>query len=280
VHNKQSIVIVCGATASGKSDFALSIAQQNNGVIINADSMQIYQEVRILTARPTPIQEAMAEHRLYGFVSVMEPFSVAKWLEYAKVAIDSAFSEGKLPIVTGGTGLYLKSLQEGLSPVPENDPLMREQATRLWQEQGEKALQARDPEMAMQLKPLDKQRHIRALEVLLATGKSLRYFQALPRIKPYPDAAFTLHFINPPRAELYARCNQRFEVMLAEGALEEVKRLKAMNIGEDLPASRILGLRELGSYLDGETSLEEGVAKARQVTRNYAKRQVTWFSHQ
>ena len=275
-----SILIVCGATASGKSAYALDIAQNSDGVIINADAMQVYQELRILTARPTPEQEAGAPHRLYGVISAREKCSVAKWLGMAKAAIDEAITNKKLPVITGGTGLYIKALMEGLSPIPDIPDSVRSQAEQLWKEQGAAALKDCDAIMTAQLKDADSQRHIRALEVIIATGKSLSYWQNVPRIKPYPDIKFDIKYIDVPRVELYRRCDARFLIMMEEGALEEAKKLHALKLSSDMPATRAVGVRELFLYLEGQYSLEAAVSKVQQSTRNYAKRQVTWFKHQ
>ena len=193
------IVIVCGATASGKSAYALDIAQTYGGVIINADAMQVYRELRILTARPTEAQEAGVPHHLYGVISAQEKCSAAKWLDMAKPIIDETLAQRKTAIVTGGTGLYIKSLMQGLSPIPNIPEESRVQAIALWRESGAKALESHDPQMAAKLKDGDTQRHVRALEVMLATGKSLAYWQEVPCISPYPDRKFDVKYIEVPR---------------------------------------------------------------------------------
>ncbi len=274
------ILIVCGATASGKSAYALDIAQNNHGVIINADAMQIYRELRILTARPTPEQERLARHQLYGVIPASEKCSVARWLSLAQTAIDEAMSDKMLPIVTGGTGLYIKALMEGLSPIPGIPDEFRLQATKLWREQRENALKERDKSMAERLKAGDTQRHIRALEVLLATGKSLSYWQEIPRIKPYPKARFEVKYIQIPRAELYQRCDERFLAMIKAGAIEEARTLYEMHLPDDMPAIRAVGVKEFFNYFKGVYGLEETVKRTQQATRNYAKRQITWFGNQ
>jgi tRNA dimethylallyltransferase len=274
------IQIVCGPTASGKSARALDIAQSQDGVIINADAMQVYRELRILTARPTPEDEAYAPHRLYGILPAHEACSAARWLELAKPVIDETLDAGKLPVVTGGTGLYIFTLMRGLSPIPDIPAQIRHQAMALWAEQKDGALQERDPVMHARLKPGDSQRHVRALEVWLASGKSLRHWQELPRQTPYPDAEFKVELIDLPREELYHRCEKRFEAMLEHGALEEATRLRDMHLAPHLPAMHALGVPELIGHLDGRWSLAEAIRRAQQATRNYAKRQVTWFRHQ
>lgn len=242
--------------------------------------MQVYAELRILTARPTTAQEAMAPHALYGVLAASEPCSAAKWLGLAEPVIRQAWAQGKLPIITGGTGLYIKALMEGLSDIPAAPEEARAQATALWQEQGAVALKERDAGMAAQLKDGDRQRHIRALEIWLATGKSLSYWQAQPRVKLFPDAAYHVEIIDLPREELYARCDARFAQMLDEGAMEEARAFHALHLSPRLPAMNAVGVPELLGVIDGRWTLEEATVKAQQATRNYAKRQLTWFRNQ
>jgi len=270
-------LIICGATASGKSARAIEVAQTQNGVIINCDSMQVYRELEIITARPSEQDYEKAEHLLYGFMPANQACSAAKWLKYAVPEIDAAFDRGKLPIITGGTGLYIKALTDGLSPIPEIPEEYRLKATALWQDLAGEALQEIDPIMAEKLKPTDKQRITRALEVKLATGESLDFWQKQPRIKPYNDVEFTIEFINIDRGELYDRCNKRFLAMLAAGAIEEVQNLYNLGLAPNLPIMSAVGVRELFAYIAGELSLEHAIEKASQATRNYAKRQITWF---
>jgi tRNA dimethylallyltransferase len=274
------IQIVCGPTASGKSAHALAIAQEQRGVIINADAMQVYRELRIVTARPTAQDEALAPHALYGVLPASEACSAARWLVLAVEEIQKTWQQGRLPVVTGGTGLYLKALQEGLSPIPDVPQEKRTEAMQLYKEQGAGALKERDPAMADRLKEGDTQRHTRALEVWLTTGKSLAYWQEQPRMIPFADTEFSVEVITLDRDELYRRCDARFMVMLEQGALEEVKSLKAQSLSPSLPAMRAVGVPELMAYLDGQRTLDQAAHKARQATRNYAKRQLTWFRHQ
>lgn len=276
----RSIIIICGATASGKSLHAMDIAKSSRGVIINADAMQVYRELRILTARPTEQQESEVPHRVYGVISAQEKCSAAKWLQLAKGAIDEAHGNKKIPLIVGGTGLYIKTLMEGLSPIPDVSDDAQQQASALWKEQGARALKERDTVMSARLKPGDMQRNIRSLAVLLATGKSLAHWQEIPRVKPYPDAVFDIKYVDVPREELYRRCDARFLSMIKSGALEEAKKLKAMHLSSSLPALRAVGVQELFSYLDGKCDLDVATKKAQQATRNYAKRQVTWFKNQ
>lgn len=277
------ITILCGPTASGKSQGALKLAQEKPSVIINADAMQLYSELRIITARPSEAEEAQAPHRLYGVIPAAESSSAGRWLALVKPAIEEAWRAEKQPILVGGTGLYLKALMEGLSPIPDipAEIQRRIRALTAAPEALHPLLAARDPAMAARLKPGDTQRILRALEVLEETGKSLLYWQAQPRIPIFPEAEFTVIRTDTIlREELYRRCDARFIQMLEEGALEEARAVMALNLPSDLPAMRAVGLPELLGYLRGEWPLEQAVAKAQQATRNYAKRQLTWLRNQ
>ncbi len=274
-------VLICGPTASGKSALALSLAREFGGVVIDADSMQVYAGLRVITNRPAPEEEAAAPHRLYGFRPVQEPYSAALWLADVKEALAEARREGWLPIVVGGTGLYFKALTEGLSDIPAIPPEIRERLRTAAQSQAAEALHAelarRDPVTAERLRPSDRQRIVRALEVLEATGRPLAEWQGnkqpplLPLAQTYP-VALTLE-----RAELYRRCDARFEAMLEGGALEEAGAMAALGLDPGLPAMRAVGLPPLISHVRGEISLEAAAAAAKTATRNYAKRQVTWI---
>ncbi len=279
------VVIVTGPTASGKSGLALELAEAFDGVVINADSMQIYRELEILTARPGAEALARAPHRLYGALSGDERCSAGRWRALALAEIAAARAAGKLPLVVGGTGLYLRALIEGLAEVPEVPAAVRKAAEARHRELGgtglHAALAARDPAMAARLEPGDSQRLIRAWEVLEATGRSLAEWQA--EAVPDGDAA-RYRFLRlvrlPPRDQLYAACDARFGAMIEAGALEEVRALRALGLDPKLPVMRALGVRELGRHLDGALSLDEAVAQGQQATRNYAKRQMTWLRTQ
>jgi tRNA dimethylallyltransferase len=280
---KQSpVMIVAGPTASGKSALALAIAEEFGGVVINADAMQVYRELRVLTARPTPDETKRVPHRLYGVMSARQRCTAARWRTMALAAIANAKTKGRLPIVVGGTGLYLKALMEGLAPVPDIPPEIRARARARHAELGGAAfhgeLKRLDPEMADRLKPGDTQRLLRAWEVITATGRSLALFQ---KVRPAPTRLWFESFrLLPPRDPLYAACDARCRRMLQEGALDEVRALMALKLDPDLPAMKAVGVRELAAHLAGETSRAEALAKFQQVTRNYAKRQLTWFRHQ
>ena len=274
-------ILIAGPTASGKSSAALELAESLQGTVINADSMQVYRELAVLTARPTSADIERAPHRLYGTISAAEAYSVGSWLDDAARAIAEAASEGRVPVLVGGTGLYFKALTEGLAPIPDVPPEIREH----WRERAEaqgaeqlhRELAARDPAMAARLKPTDPQRIARALEVIDATAVSLAEWQgasALPVLLPHGVLRLV---VAPERAPLYAAIDARFEAMIGQGALEEVTALLALGLDPGLPAMRAHGVRELGAYLVGANSLDEAIAKAQTETRRYAKRQMTWL---
>jgi len=277
------VIIVYGPTAGGKSAAALTLAERLDAVIINADSMQLYAELRILTARPDPAAEARAPHRLYGSLPAATPGSVAWWRQAALAEIFAAQEVGKRAIITGGTGLYLKALIEGLSPVPPADPAARARATALYAELGGEAFHAalgrRDAAAAARLTPGDRQRLIRAWEVAEATGIPLSDWQTRPR-DPGHTFDFRMIGLLPPRDELYARIDRRFVDMLRAGALDEARQFDRLGLSPVLPANKALGLPELRRHLHGEIDLSMATALAQQMSRNYAKRQMTWFRHQ
>jgi tRNA dimethylallyltransferase len=277
---KPQAVLIAGPTASGKSAAALELARRIDGTVINADSMQVYRELSVLTARPSAREEAEAPHRLYGMVSAAEAYSVGRWLEDAAAAIGEARAAGRMPILVGGTGLYFKALTQGLAPVPYI-PL---EVRIYWREQSEKhgsrslhaALIARDPVLAERLSPTDTQRLVRALEVFDATGVSLAEWQGVtapPLLAP--ENAFKL-LVAPEREVVYAAIDARFDRMLAEGALGEAKALANLGLDPGLPAMRAHGVRELLAYLEGALGPEQAIVKAKTETRRYAKRQMTW----
>lgn len=283
--DKDAIVIVAGPTASGKSALAVDLALEFGGEVINADSMQVYRELAILTARPSPADEARVPHRLFGVLPASEACSVARWLALATEAIAEVRAAGRLPILVGGTGLYLRALREGLAPVPKVPAEVRDAAEAHYDKVGGAAFRAElaalDPEAAARLPDGDRQRLIRAYAVAKATGRSLADWkrEAPTVLAPVPGRYCTLALI-PPRDLLYAACDGRFGRMLEQGAMEEVRALLARNLDPALPAMKAVGVPELGQVLEGVWPLEEAAAKARQATRNYAKRQLTWLRHQ
>lgn len=274
-------VLIAGPTASGKSALALALARDYGGAVINADAMQVYRELCVLSARPDAGEERLAPHYLYGFVSAFEPFSVGRWLDAARDALDEVRGKGLLPIVVGGTGLYFAALLNGLSPIPEIHASIRVEArqklTELGNEKFHAELAARDPEMGARLNPGDSQRLVRAWEVIEATGQSLAEWQAL-KGTPVLEGDLARYVLKPNREWLIARIEKRFRMMMAQGALDEVRALKGL--GNDLPAARALGVPQLLAHLEGRLSLEQAVEQAVTQTRQYAKRQMTWFRHQ
>ncbi|NBX03479.1 MAG: tRNA (adenosine(37)-N6)-dimethylallyltransferase MiaA [Alphaproteobacteria bacterium] len=278
------IIIITGATASGKSAIALSLAQKSGGVIINADSQQMYGDLRVLTARPSEADEALVPHKLYGVLNADEPCSAGKWLRMAGMEIDWALSQNITPIVCGGTGLYLKALTEGIANIPEIPPNIRDQAQNDYEFMGKIAFENRlreiDPAFFERLKVYDKQRLIRAYAVWLGSGKTLSWWQSHEVTPPYAAEKIKLYHVDISRENLYDRCNQRFGQMLEQGALQEVENLMKNPPAADSPIMKTLGLRELSAHLNGELSLAEATEKAQQNTRNYAKRQLTWIRNQ
>jgi len=274
-------LIVAGPTASGKSALALAIAERLGGTIINTDSMQVYRELRVLTARPTEEEEARVPHRIYGIRPAASGGSVAWWREQALSAMEEARAAGRLPILTGGSGLYFAALTDGLAEIPEPGPEARAEARRLLAEQGPAALHASlthvDPATAARLKPEDSQRIARAWEVWRGTGQGLAAWQNF-RHAPAPWR-FTAILLDPPRDALRAAIATRFDAMLHDGALDEVRALVALELDPSLPAMRAHGVPELSAYLRGTLSLEEAGRRTELVTGQYTKRQATWFRH-
>jgi len=264
----------------------MAVAERLGGVIINADAIQVYRDLRILTARPSAADERRLPHRLYGFLDATETCSAGRWQQLALAEIAAAHAAGKRAVVVGGTGLYLRALVEGIAPIPDIPGDIRTAARVRHAEIGAAAfhadLAARDPLMAARLQPGDGQRLMRAWEVIEATGRSLAEWQAEPPLAP--DLDFTMIVLTPPRDDIYAACDARLETMLAEGALDEVAALSARAAAErldpSLPVLKAVGFAELAAYLAGETTLATALAAARQQTRRYAKRQMTWFRHQ
>ncbi len=274
-------LIVAGPTASGKSALALELAERFRGTIINADAMQVYRELRVLTARPTPEDEARVPHALYGIRAATEAGSVAWWREAALAEMDTAHHRGRLPILAGGGGMYFATLTDGLAQIPDAGPAARAEARSLLKQIGPAALHARlaqhDPRTASGLRPTDSQRIARAWEVWRGTGTGLAAWQAT---KAQPASwRFAAILLDPPRTELRAAIRRRFAGMLAGGALEEVRSLMALGLDPDLPIMRAHGVRELAAHLHGEISLEEAGRRIELVTGQYTKRQATWFRH-
>ena len=274
-------ILIAGPTASGKSGLALALAERLGGTIINADSMQVYRELRVLTVRPSPGDEARAPHALYGFVCGHEAYSAGRYTADAAAAIAAVRAAGRVPIVVGGTGLYFRALLRGLSPVPPVDPdaraYWRAQAVARPSPELHAVLRARDRETAARLMPTDPQRIVRALEVLESTGRSLSYWQSQPGLPVLDEAETTQLLVLPERATMVGRIEARFDAMIAAGALEEVAGLLAKGLSPELPIMRALGVAPLAAHLTGAMRLEEAVSVAKADTRRYAKRQLTWL---
>ncbi len=274
-------ILIAGPTASGKSALAMAIAERDGGTIVNADSMQVYRELSILTARPSPADEARVPHALYGFVPAPEAYSAGRFVRDAAATIAKAQGEGRRPIVVGGTGLYFKALLEGLSPIPEVQAEVRAHWRGEAERRGAAAVHADlvrlDPIMAARLLPSDAQRIVRALEVLQSTGRSLSEWQALSG-EPVLDADKTLRFVvQVERSELHARADRRFGVMMQSGAIDEVRTLIDMQLDPGLPGMRAIGVGPIRRFLEGEIGVGEVLAQGQAETRQYIKRQETWL---
>jgi tRNA dimethylallyltransferase len=284
LQENNNAVLIAGPTASGKSALALELAQATGGVIINTDSMQVYRDLRVITARPTPEQEALVPHRLYGHIDAAVNFSAGSWVADAALVLAEARAQNRPAIFVGGSGLYFKALTRGLSAVPPTPVAIREDVRARLERDGVEALHAelaqRDPVSAERLKPRDRTRVARALEVVEATGRSLTdwHRDGLPPL--LPQGQFRALFLSPDREQLYARIDQRFEAMLLSGACEEVAALAARRLDPLLPAMKAHGVPALIRHFEGEITLEEAAEIGRADTRHYAKRQFTWFRHQ
>ena len=276
------IILIAGPTASGKTALALRLAAELGGEIVGADALQIYRGLRILSARPTPEDEARAPHHLFGVADASEAWSVGRWLAAAEPVLTDIASRGRTAIVVGGTGLYFRALTQGLAQLPNVPAAVRERAGDLFDRLGEAGfraeLRARDPAAEARISPRDRQRLTRAFEVHEATGRALSDWQA--DAAPAFANAYRAVVLEPPREALYARCDARFSAMVEAGALDEVRALLGRKLDPALPAMKAVGVRELGAHLEGRLGLDEAIALAQQQTRRYAKRQLTWFRNQ
>jgi tRNA dimethylallyltransferase len=281
--HKPPVLVIAGPTASGKSALALELAAALGGVVINADALQTYRDLRILTARPDAAAEARAPHRLYGYLDAAVRGSVARWRTLALAEIAAATAAGALPIAVGGTGLYLRALREGLAAIPDIPTKIREEAVALYRALGGPAFRERlaalDPQAAVRLNPGDRQRLVRAFEVVRATGVPVAEWQRR-QAPPLPRFRFASVLLMPRREALYAAADARFAAMVAAGGLAEAAALAARGLDPDLPAMKAVGLPELRRHLRGEILLGEAIAAGQRATRHYAKRQMTWFRHQ
>ena len=276
VQSKRALLIA-GPTASGKSAVALDLAERFDGVIINADAMQVYRELKILSARPGPADMCRAPHRLYGSVAASERYSVGRWLDDAADALQAIWGRGQLPIVVGGTGLYFKALEGGLANMPTISEQVRARVAELASSEInlEHHLRVLTGEIVV-----DRQRQIRALEIFEETGRRLSDWQSDNGLNPLADVAVVKSYLLPERDRLYAACEHRFDTMVETGALEEVRQLNALGLQDDLPAMKAIGVREFSAHLAGDLSLEDAVTNAKTQTRRYAKRQLTWYRGQ
>src|SRR4051812_1220180 len=277
---KPPVFLIAGPTASGKSALALALAEQIHGVIVNADSAQIYRDLPILSATPTAAERARAEHRLYGVQNGASPCSAADWAAMARREVDNLHGRGQIPVLVGGTGLYLRTLLDGIAPVPEIDQEIRRQVREAPVTENRARLAELDPESAAKVKPADTARVARALEVVMSTGRTLGDWQKLREGGIASDIDLKPLVLLPPRKWLYLRCDERLTLMVNEGAVSEVETLLARGLDPNLPVMRAIGVREIAAYLRGKSTLDEAVSAARQATRRYAKRQYTWFAHQ
>ena len=277
------VIVVAGPTATGKSALALRVAEKFNGVLINADSIQCYRDLPILTARPSAADEARAPHRLFGFLGPRELLSAVTWADRAATEIQTAKAESKVPILVGGTGLYLMALMEGFADIPAIPDEIRVEArdmtARIGPSYMHRMLAERDPETAARISVNDPQRIARAWEVLEATGQPISWWQAQSKRPPLEASYFSVQLM-PVRETLYDLCNQRFDAMMAAGAVDQVRALAATGVSDQAPVMRALGARELAAHILGGGALAGAVEAAKAATRHYAKRQSTWFKNQ
>ena len=277
-------VVICGPTASGKTDFAHKIALENNGQIINADSMQIYKELPIITASPEDHLRSELPYHLYNFQNVDQEFSAAKYAKNSSQVVKSIAAEGMLPVIVGGSGMYINMLVNGYNIMPDIEDEVRNQARDLYQEIGAEAffreLEKIDPESAKRLNVGDRQRVTRAYEVAKQTGRSILDFQAKEKAKPLENFEFKILFLLPERKFLHFMCNERLKKMFANGAIEEVENMYKKYGEIQTSAAKALGVSEIIAYIKGEISLDQALELASAKTRQYAKRQITWFTHQ
>ena len=280
IKGRPPLALIAGPTASGKSALALALAERTGGVIVNADSAQIYRDLPVLSAAPSGGDIERADHRLYGLLDGANACSAADWAELAKAEIAAVHAAGRLPILVGGTGLYIRTLLDGIAPVPTIDPDVRSEVRAASVEDNRVRLIALDPAAAERLRPSDSARIARALEVVVSTGRPLHEWQQRREGGIGADVRLRPLILLPPRDWLYRRCDERFAEMMERGAIGEVEALLARKLDPGLPVMRGIGVREIAGFLRGETSCEQAIAAGQQATRRYAKRQYTWFAHQ
>ena len=278
------VVIIAGPTACGKTELALQIAEAFDGEIVNADSMQVYKELRILTARPSDEEESRVPHHLFGCLPVSERCSAGMWLKMAQDVLTDIHARDKLPIIAGGTGLYIKALTDGLAKIPEVPVEIFEGVQSHFDEVGGERFKTElalvDPGASERLPATDRQRLIRAAAVFAATGQTLSEWQRVQTSEPGYAARYGTVVLMPPRDEIYAAINARFDQMMDQGAMAEAEAFAELGIPSDLPSARAVGVAELLRVIRGEMTLEAAVTKAKTSSRNLAKRQITWFKRQ
>lgn len=281
--SENKVIVIAGPTASGKSALAVDAAKFLHGAVVNADSMQVYKHMPIISACPDEAERQSVPHYLFEIYEPQVRGNVVDWLNRAAEVIKQLWNEGKTPVVVGGTGLYLDNLINGTTPIPETPADIREQVAEIIKQHGNlhlyNLLKEVDPEAAKRLSINDSTRLRRAYEVWLHTGRALSEWHKIPMIKKLPEAKFTVIKICPPVAELDERCYLRFDKMINQGALKEIEYLAKLNLNADLPAMKALGVPELLAFVKGECSLDEAIAEAKLHTRQYAKRQRTWFNN-
>lgn len=277
---KPKLGLIAGPTASGKTALALHLAKSRNIVIINADSAQVYSDLPVLSAQPTTDEQASVPHRLFGYLDGRTACSAARWASNAKVVIAEAHRAESLPVLVGGTGLYVRTLLDGIAPIPEVDPALRANIRAMNVVEAYAALQNEDPDVAANLAPTDSSRISRALEVIESTGRSIADWRKEKVGGIGDNIALTPLVLLPPRNWLYARCDARFDAMMAGGAVGEVEALLARGLPADAPVMRAIGVPEIAAMLSGENSREEAITLGKIATRQYAKRQFTWFRNQ
>ena len=277
------VLLIAGPTASGKSALALDLAERLDGEIVNADALQLYTDLRLLTARPTPEEERRAPHHLFGVSDGADGWSVGRWLDAALPVLEGIAARGRRAIVVGGTGLYFRALTRGLAEIPAVPASARQRAAETFERLGEDAFRAalaqRDPAAAARIGPGDRQRLLRAFEVAEATGKALTDWQT-DTIAPLSPGQWRAVVLEPDRQTLYTRCDARLQGMVQGGALDEVRILMNRHLAPAAPIMKAVGVREMAAHLSGEMTLAEAIALAQQETRRYAKRQMTWFRNQ
>ncbi len=278
--DKKDVALIVGPTASGKSALALELAKKQPSVIINADSAQVYADLQILSARPSEQEMEGISHRLYGYIDGAEACSAARWASDAKAEIAAAHDRDMLPILVGGTGLYVRTLLDGIAPIPEIDPAIRAQVRNMDVAEAYDALLQEDPISAKKLQPRDSSRIMRALEVVRSSGKVMSHWHAHMTGGIAKDIILHPLVLLPPRDWLYERCDRRFQIMLDKGARDEVAQLLKRDLPQDRPVMRAIGVPEIIAMIEGDSSLDDAKTQAMAATRQYAKRQYTWFRNQ